>query len=129
MIDFSIVNDWNEGFTGSLSIENLGTTSIDGWTIEFDAPFEITNLWNGEIVSQQGNRYVIRNAAWNSMIQSAETISFGFNGKNPNGMTVEPTNYRLNGADVQRTPAIPSNPVEPITPDDTGDEGNELNHG
>ncbi|MEL6321100.1 MAG: cellulose binding domain-containing protein, partial [Cyanobacteria bacterium J06626_14] len=117
MLNFSIVNDWNHGFTGSLSITNPGTTAIDGWTIEFEAPFEITNLWNGEIVSRNGNRYVIRNAAWNSTIQPDETISFGFNGKNSNGMTIEPTNYRLNGTDVQvgaPQPISPAPTPEPL---------------
>ena len=60
MINFSIINDWNNGFTSSLSITNTGTEPINGWIIEFDALFEITNLWNGEIVSRNGNRYVIQ---------------------------------------------------------------------
>ncbi|MEM9485042.1 MAG: cellulose-binding domain-containing protein, partial [Cyanobacteria bacterium P01_F01_bin.116] len=108
MLNFSIVNDWEDGFTGNLSITNSGTAAINNWTIEFDGPFEITNLWNGEIVSQNENRYVIRNAAWNSTIQPNETISFGFNGNNPNGLTIEPTNYRLNGTDIQvGDPPIP----------------------
>lgn len=108
MINFSVVNDWNEGFTGNLSITNSGTAAIDGWTIEFDAPFEITNLWNAEIVSRNGNRYVIRSADWNSTIKPNESISFGFNGKNPDGITIKPTNYRLNNTDIQTGDASPN---------------------
>ncbi|MEM6867261.1 MAG: cellulose binding domain-containing protein, partial [Cyanobacteria bacterium P01_C01_bin.121] len=133
MIDFSIVNDWGHGFTGSFSITNSAISVIDGWTIEFDAPFEITNLWNGEIVSRNGNRYVIRNAAWNSGIEPNETISFGFNGKNSNGITTEPTNYRLNNTDIQtenpQSTPIPEPPASPANPSmDEHNHGEEHNH-
>jgi len=43
-----------------------------------DPPFEITNLWNGQIVSHVGNHYIIRNAAWNGAIGPNGTVSFGF---------------------------------------------------
>ncbi|MEM6453328.1 MAG: cellulose binding domain-containing protein, partial [Cyanobacteria bacterium P01_D01_bin.105] len=149
MIEFSIVNDWGHGFTGNLSITNSTTSVIDDWTIEFDAPFEITNLWNGEIVSQNGNRYVIRNAAWNSEVEPNETISFGFNGKTSDGMTNEPTNYRLNNIDIQtegpqpdpmadhsQEPASPAEPSmdehnhgeEQNPPMDEHNHGEEHNH-
>ena len=111
MINFSIINDWNNGFTSSLSITNTGTEPINGWIIEFDALFEITNLWNGEIVSRNGNRYVIQNVAWNSTINPGQTISFGFNATKSDGMTIDPINYRLNGVDL----------VDPNNPGDSGD--------
>ncbi|NER00825.1 MAG: hypothetical protein F6K30_29715, partial [Cyanothece sp. SIO2G6] len=111
MINFSIINDWGSGFTGSLSIVNLESMAIDGWIIEFEAPFQITNIWNAKILSQEGNRYVIQSESWNSNIAPNQTISFGFNG---NGSAVEPTDYRFNGMAIA-SPPEPA-PVEPINP-------------
>ncbi|MEB3210668.1 MAG: glycoside hydrolase family 9 protein [Leptolyngbyaceae bacterium] len=118
MVNFSIINDWGQGFTGSLSITNSGLTALNGWTLEFEAPFEITNIWNAEIVSREGNRYVIRNASWNRAIAPDETITFGFNGANSNGVTIEPTNFQLNGVDAPSggvsTPSTPEPAPEPV---------------
>ncbi|NJL22285.1 MAG: hypothetical protein HC895_18030 [Leptolyngbyaceae cyanobacterium SM1_3_5] len=64
-VDFSVASDWGVGFSANLSIANNSTSSLNGWTLEFDAPFTITEIWNAEIVSRQGNRYVVRNTSWN----------------------------------------------------------------
>jgi Glycosyl hydrolase family 9/Cellulose binding domain/Calx-beta domain len=113
-VDFSLVSDWGSGFTANLSIANTGTSNINGWLLEFDAPFQITNLWNGEIVSQQGNHYVVRNASWNATIPSNSTISFGFNGNNLGGTTVQPTGYILNGLPLGTPTPTPTPTPSPI---------------
>ena len=53
-----------------VTLKNTGTKAIKGWTVEFDADFEITTLWNAEIVSHEGDHYVIRNinGFWNAKI-------------------------------------------------------------
>ncbi|NJN56339.1 MAG: hypothetical protein HC879_02005 [Leptolyngbyaceae cyanobacterium SL_5_9] len=107
-VAFSINNDWGSGFTGGMSIRNGGTNSLKQWTLEFEAPFEITNIWNAEIVSKTGNRYVIRNVSWNSNISPGQSISFGFNGSKANGTTVKPTNYILNGQSLGSSTPIPT---------------------
>ena len=56
--------NWEQGFTGKLDIINNGN-NVNGWTIEFDAPFEIYEIWDGEIVSHEGDHYVIRNLNYN----------------------------------------------------------------
>jgi cellulase/cellobiase CelA1 len=77
-LKFKVDSSWNTGFTGSISLTNSNLNSMNGWTIEFDAPFEITNLWNGQIVSHVGNHYIIRNASWNGTVGPNGTASFGF---------------------------------------------------
>jgi endoglucanase len=124
-VDFSVANDWGSGFTANMSIANPGESSIDGWTLEFTAPFEITNIWNAEIVSQEGNRYVIRNKSYNSTIPADGTVSFGFNGSNPNGVTVEPSDYVLNGESLGTSPALPTLAVNDVTVTE-GDDGTTL---
>ncbi|MEB3360206.1 MAG: glycoside hydrolase family 9 protein [Synechococcales bacterium] len=107
-LKFSITNDWGSGFTAGFAITNTGQTALNGWTVEFNAPFQITNIWNAEIVERRGDRYTIRSASWNRAIAPNQTISFGFNGKNSNGVTVEPTNLKLNGG-IQPAPMATPN--------------------
>ncbi|NJO50945.1 MAG: hypothetical protein HC840_17560, partial [Leptolyngbyaceae cyanobacterium RM2_2_4] len=107
-VAFSVNNDWGSGFTGGMSIKNDGANSLKQWTLEFEASFEITNIWNAEIVSKTGNRYVIRNTSWNSNISPGQSISFGFNGSKANGTTVKPTNYILNGQSLGSSTPIPT---------------------
>jgi endoglucanase len=81
-----------------VKIRNGTTVAIDGWTLEFDLDAEITNLWNGVIVSRTGRRYVVRNAAWNAGVAAAAEVAFGFQAS---AVTAGlPTNVVLNGASL-----------------------------
>ncbi|HBB33561.1 MAG TPA: hypothetical protein DC064_17615 [Cyanobacteria bacterium UBA9273] len=106
-VNFAVVNDWQSGFTGSISIANNGTSNLNGWTLEFEAPFEITNIWNAQIVSRQGNRYTIRNLSWNSTIGAGQTLSFGFNAS-PGNVTSQPSGYVLNGQPLNPPTVLPA---------------------
>ena len=35
---FTKVSDWGSGFTGQCAITNVGSSAVDGWTLEFDLP-------------------------------------------------------------------------------------------
>lgn len=105
-VDFSVASDWGSGFTANLSIANASTSSLNGWTLEFDAPFTITEIWNAEIVSRQGSRYVIRNTSWNRTIVPNSAASFGFNGSKSSGVVSKPTNFVLNGSPLSSGGAV-----------------------
>jgi len=111
-VDFNVANDWGSGFTANLSIANNSSSGVNGWTLEFEAPFEITNIWGAEIVSQEGNRYTIRNLSYNGTLAADGTVSFGFNGS---GESVEPTGYSLNGESIGTSPSIPTLSVDDVT--------------
>lgn len=76
----TVSDDWGSGFVAELVLTNTTSTTYNGWTAEFTLPVSITNIWNAEIVSQNGNRYVIRNASWNANVPASGTVSFGFQG-------------------------------------------------
>ncbi len=111
-VDFNVANDWGSGFTANLSIANNSSSGVNGWTLEFEAPFEITNIWGAEIVSQEGNRYTVRNLSYNGTLAADGTVSFGFNGS---GESVEPTGYSLNGESIGTSPSIPTLSVDDVT--------------
>lgn len=93
---FSVVNDWGSGFTGSVALTNSGTTSINGWTLQFQFDSEITQIWDARIVSHTGNQYVIQDAGYNAILAPGATLTFGFNGS-PGQVTSPPREYVLNG--------------------------------
>ena len=41
-----------------------GASKLSSWTVEFDTPAAITNIWNGQITSHTGTHYVVSNVAW-----------------------------------------------------------------
>jgi aryl-phospho-beta-D-glucosidase BglC (GH1 family) len=90
-----ITNSWSGGFTVDVKLENGSAAAIDGWTLEFDLDAEITNLWNGVIVSRTGRRYVVRNASWNASIPAGAQVAFGFQAAAVSAGL--PTNLVLNG--------------------------------
>jgi len=106
---FKVDSSWNSGFTGSISLVNANPSAMNGWVVEFDAPFEITNLWNGEIVSRIGNHYVVRNASWNGSVAPNGTVTFGFQA-NSTGPVPQPAGYIVNGTAIggTPTPVLPS---------------------
>ncbi|CAK9052755.1 Probable bifunctional chitinase/lysozyme [Includes: Chitinase [Durusdinium trenchii] len=93
---FQVESDWGSGFTGAMQLANTTGQTISGWTLTFEADFEITSIWNAVIISHVGNQYVIGPAEWNRNIPPAGTIDFGFvampGGPNePTGVQLLPT--------------------------------------
>jgi len=99
---FSKTDDWGQGFTANVNV-TAGQSTLNGWTVEFDSPAQITNIWNGVIASQTGTHYVVRNEAWNGQIAAGQTISFGFQAT-PGGASATATNFTVNGAPAGQTP-------------------------
>ena len=115
-VAYSIVTQWNNGFTAALSITNSGATAINGWSLAWAWPAgqQITQSWNGNY-AQTGANAVLTNASWNPAIAPGATLSgIGFNaaysGSNP-----APASFSLNGSVCGGSggstppPAAPSN--------------------
>ena len=102
---FSDTDDWGSGFVGAVSITNTSSAALNGWTLEFDLPEAITNIWNATIVSHVGTHYVIRNASWNATVPAGAAVSFGFQATGGNPPL--PTSYKLNGTVITGGPPPP----------------------
>jgi len=92
-VNFSIRESWNGGFVGTMIVVN-DAIPLNGWTVEFDAPFTIGSIWNAQIVSRIGTHYVIQNAPYNGTLGPNGSTSFGFDASGP----AAPTNLAMNGA-------------------------------
>jgi cellulase/cellobiase CelA1 len=99
-VHYAITNQWNTGFSASISITNTGSTAITGWNLTFNFPNgqTITQLWNGTF-TQSGSSVTITNVSYNGSIPSGGTLSSppGFNGS-WTGTNASPTAFMLNGA-------------------------------
>ena len=89
-----------------------GSAALNGWTVEFDASFNITSIWNAVIVSHVGNHYVVRNADWNGNVAGGKDTSFGFQATPGSGGTAA-SGFTINGA------AVGTDPV-PVVPTPVG---------
>jgi aryl-phospho-beta-D-glucosidase BglC (GH1 family) len=99
-VKFEIVNDWSNGFVGEITITNTGLMPMNGWTLEFDLPATIVNIWNGEITQKSGNRYTIRNMSYNGTIQPGQSIKFGFQANATGAAGRIMNNVSINGRPV-----------------------------
>ena len=94
-VDFSLIKDWGSGFEGRIWITNNTNSNLDTWSLEFDFPNQINNIWDSEIVSRGNGSYVLGHAPWNREISAGETVSFNFIGDG--SFTKEPQNFEVNG--------------------------------
>ncbi len=84
---YTLNNEWNTGFQGTISITNNGTTAINGWTVGWAyTNNRITSSWNATLSGN--NPYSASALSWNSSIQPGQTVSFGVQG-NKNGNNAE----------------------------------------
>ena len=97
-VNYSIVNQWNDGFTAAVSITNSGTSAIRSWTLTWTWPGsqQITQAWNGSY-AQSGSSASLANASWNGAIAPGAIVTgIGFNA-NYSGTNVAPSVIFLNG--------------------------------
>ncbi len=79
-INYILTNDWETGFSSTITINNDSDTDFEDWVLEFDFDRNITEIWNGIIEKHEGNHYVVKNATYNANIVAGQSVSFGFNG-------------------------------------------------
>jgi hypothetical protein len=125
MIDYSVDDQWNNGFIAVVTIVNNGP-AINGWTVQWTFPSgqQINGGWNGEF-SQNGASVTVEDAGWNASIPTSGSASFGFNASF-SGTNDPPTTFTLNG---QTCPAPPDLVFEVRTLDGTGNNINNPNWG
>nr|WP_239313474.1 glycoside hydrolase family 9 protein [Plantactinospora mayteni] len=91
-------NDWGTGFSGTVTITNTGTSTVNGWTLAFafTAGQRITQAWSAT-VTQSGTAVTATNLSYNGTLAPGASTSFGFNGTHT-GSNPRPTSFTLNGA-------------------------------
>ncbi|MCE9517064.1 MAG: cellulase family glycosylhydrolase, partial [Mycobacterium sp.] len=75
-VTYAVADNWGSGFTGTMNV--TAGQALNGWTVSFNTPAEIVNVWNGVISSHVGTAYVVTNAPWNGQVGAGQSTSFGF---------------------------------------------------
>jgi cellulase/cellobiase CelA1 len=91
-------NDWNNGFTGNVTVKNTGTSTVNGWTLRFSftAGQQVTQSWSSKH-TQTGADVAVSNESWNGALAPGASTSFGFNATHT-GSNPKPAAFTLNGA-------------------------------
>lgn len=77
---YTVTNQWNNGFTATIKITNTGASAINGWNInwQYSGDNRVTSSYNTTLTGS--NPYAARNLSWNSTIQPNQTVEFGVQG-------------------------------------------------
>jgi hypothetical protein len=96
-VTYDRTSEWPGGFTANVTVNNTGTSAINGWTVTFTFPGDqkTTNGWNAT-VTQNGSAVSATNAAYNATIAPGGNTSFGFQGTWTSNDT-SPTSFAVNG--------------------------------
>jgi endoglucanase len=102
-VSYAVTSEWPGGFGAALSIQNTGSTAMQGWTLTWSFPNgqTITQLWNGS-ASQSGADVTVRNLSYNGTIAAGSTYSgVGFNGTWGGAVNGIPASFAVNGVACQ----------------------------
>jgi hypothetical protein len=101
-VGYSVTTQWNNGFTGALTIQNTGTTKIDSWTLTWAWPGNqaLTQSWNANY-TQSGPNVTLTDMSYNKQIAAGATLTgVGFNASY-SGANPAPTAFYVNGTRCQ----------------------------
>ena len=76
--DYKVTSQWENHCNAEVTIKNTGFEKVDNWQIAFTYTGEIEQIWNAQIVSHEGDVYVIKNVKWNQDIAPNASVGFGF---------------------------------------------------
>jgi cellulose 1,4-beta-cellobiosidase len=97
-VTYGVTNQWSSGFGTAITIQNTGTTAVNGWNLTWTwaGNQKITQSWASSY-SQTGANAKLTNAGYNGAIAAGATISgIGFNASY-SGTNTNPTAFSLNG--------------------------------
>lgn len=92
-VTMDVTDDWDTGFTGTVTIKNLGESSLEAWRLSFNTNFDIEDIWNAQILSSFENSYTVANDITTTPIGVGESKTFGFKATKESGVTPEMTDF------------------------------------
>ena len=116
--DFVRQSEWSDGETtqyqGQIDITPVGSSVSDGWTLEMKSKDTIIDLWGADIVSRDGDTYLLSNAEYNASVEPNQKLTVGFIAEESG--EEDPSNFEFNGESVEEpTSESPTPPTEEPT--------------
>lgn len=109
----SITSNWGSGMGVAMKVTNSSSQSITDWSVSFDYPGNIAELWNGALTRNATSpRYTVRPASWNRTLAPGQSADIGFN-VTPGTAGATPTNvvFTPSGSVGNPTPTPTPTPV------------------
>jgi len=96
-IAYTVSTQWNTGFTGAVTITNLGDP-VTAWTLKWSYPAgqTVTQAWNAT-VTQSGSAVTATDAGYNGAVATNGAASFGFNANWNGSSNPAPASFTFNG--------------------------------
>ncbi|MEV8511236.1 cellulose binding domain-containing protein [Dactylosporangium sp. NPDC051484] len=93
---YSVRSQWKDGFNAEVTLTNLGSQPLMGWTVQLGLPesIDVTSTWGAKAELQPG-RLVMHSQAYNTYLEAGGAIRMGFEAK---GAAVQPTSCSVNGS-------------------------------
>ena len=73
------LDDWGAGFVARFMLTPVESVS-GGWEIAIATTANVTNLWNGTILSHEDGILRVGNPSWSGSVAAGQTIEVGFQG-------------------------------------------------
>lgn len=108
---YAVSNDWGSGFTANITVTNDGTSTINGWQVQWqqNGGSTVSSSWNANVSGS--NPYTAHNVDWNRTIAPGASHSFGVQG-NGNDSTATILGCIADGGSTSsRSSSLSSNPM------------------
>jgi hypothetical protein len=73
---FEVTSQSKSGYTGSITIVNMGTIPIGGWALQFNFAPKISVTGGASIARHSGSTYIVRDIGTNGLIAPGASASF-----------------------------------------------------
>jgi hypothetical protein len=95
-------SSYTGGFTAAITVRNIGSETIDGWTFKFllDTSATVVEFWNAELLSANGV-VAAREKEWNAVVRPGGSINIGFRADGTSGA---PSGFTVNDLPCQVAP-------------------------
>lgn len=78
LVAYSLVNDWGSGLQGQITITNDEPAAFRGWSLGFDYPRTLNDVWGATTTAHTGARYNLSDAGYNATIAPGASVTIGF---------------------------------------------------
>ncbi|MEL6919615.1 MAG: Calx-beta domain-containing protein, partial [Pseudomonadota bacterium] len=120
-LDLDLRDTWGTGLVADLTL--IPEQSLTGWTVTFDYPGDIVNIWNARIVSHVGDRYVVESVGYNNTVAAGGSVNFGFQGS---GSVHDITPVALVGEPIGDSGDTPPSPIVSVSDASASEEAGSI---
>ncbi|MCR4717476.1 MAG: S8 family serine peptidase, partial [Lachnospiraceae bacterium] len=94
-IEYKVRNTWPHHAIIDAVITNTGDTTLRDWSLAMDYDADIIDMWNADVVSNEGGSYRLKCKDYNADIEPDESVTFGFQAVYEGDEVVLPANSKL----------------------------------